>query len=78
MSKITIKPTGTIILAMKVGIGFLIKIVIGFVIELYLRTSLLRINSRAVQQLSAHGYVQEHTSVSIYISLYIFMDYGIW
>ena len=45
-----------------VGIRFVIQVVIGLVIELYIRSNLLRNNLRAVQQLSAQGYVQEHTS----------------
>ena len=52
------------------GKRFVMKVVIGLVIELYIKSNLLRINLRAVQQLSAHGYVQEHTGIYIYIYIY--------
>ena len=55
--------TGATTTVIKVVIGFVMKVVIGFVIKLYVRSTLLRFGLRAVQQLSVHVYVQEHTSI---------------
>ena len=62
-----------IMFVIKNQIGLVIEVVISFVTELYIRSSLLRTNLRAVQQSSAHGYVQERTSIFIYIYIYIYM-----